>query len=71
MSDLGPYSDFPHPEIMSVHFPTLDMCGGAWQYACEFPYVEVVGRSRAKIARAKIAIPVQCSPRTPADIGGL
>ena len=20
-----------------MHFRTLDMCGGAWQYACEFP----------------------------------
>jgi hypothetical protein len=23
-----------------VHFLTLDMCGGAWQHACEFPYLK-------------------------------
>jgi len=28
---------------MSVHFRTLDMCGGAWQYACEFSYAEGCG----------------------------
>jgi hypothetical protein len=33
-----------------VHFRTLDMCGGARQYACEFSCAEVIDRPRAKIA---------------------